>query len=444
MRDGLTTPIVVDGRAQMARGSNGTAAGEHRPSVVAAPRSSVKAGGVVSTTVLPRPRPLQCGLQFDDGSFLVVRGRGVIGRDPTRTDGDHPVHTVTLADGTCLISRTHLEFWTEQGTLWVRDCRSRNGSEVEIYGRRMRMRPGVAVPVPPTSTILIGRQRIRVRAVDHRAVIGAVTVQWGAATRAGPRRERNQDTFGARPPVFVVADGIGSHSAGELASREAVQALLAVAEHPEVTDAVLSSALADARARIDEIPVHDGKRPPGTTISGAIVTQHDGMPCWMVVNLGDSRTYRFDASGLHQISVDHSISQKLLEAGVTAHAAPPSPIRNILTRALIGGVEHKPDVWRMPMRTGDRILVCSDGLSSAVDESRIRRVLQAHRDPQAAVDALIDAAMRAGGTDDTTAVVVDAVSIRPAHYSDNVTRAARRSSGLGIDGATSTRARWHV
>ncbi len=414
MRDGLTTPIAVGGRAQFAP---------------------------TSTTVLPRPRPLRCALEFDDGSFLVVRGRGLIGRDPT---GDRPLHTVPLADDTCLISRTHLEFWIRDGKFWVRDCNSRNGSQVEIYGRRTQIKPGIAVPVPPTSTILIGRQRIRVRTVDRRAVIGAVTVEWGAATRAGARGQHNQDTFGARPPMFVVADGIGGHSAGELASREAVQALLAVAEHEDITDAMLSRALAEARTRIEQIPGRDGKRRPGTTISVAIVTNHDGMPCWTVVNLGDSRTYRLDATGLHQLTVDHSVGQKLLEAGVTAHAGPPLPIRNILTRALVGGVEHKPDVWRLPMRVGDRILVCSDGLSSSVDDARIQRVLQSQRDPQAAVDALIDAAIRAGGSDDTTAVVVDAVAIRPRHYSDMPTRAVRRSGEFVDGGPTSARARWHA
>ncbi|MFZ0831979.1 MAG: protein phosphatase 2C domain-containing protein [Mycobacterium sp.] len=427
MRDGLTTPTVVDGRAQFARYPSGAPGSER----------------VAATTVLPRPRPLRCGLEFDDGSFLVVRGRGLIGRDPAAS-GDQPVHRVLLADAACMISRTHLEFWTHEGRLWVRDCNSRNGSEVEIHGRRIRMNPGMAVPVPPTSTIHIGRQRIRVRAVDRRAVVGAVTVEWGAATRAGAGRERDQDTFAARAPVFAVADGIGGHSAGELASREAVQALLAVAEHPEITDAMLNSALARARARIEEIPVGDATRRPGTTISGAIVTHHDGIPRWMVVNLGDSRTYRLDATGLHQITVDHSVGQKLLEAGVTAHAGPSLPIRNILTRALVGGVEHKPDVWRLPMRAGDRILVCSDGLPAAVDDARIRRVLQMQRDPQAAVDALIDAAIRAGGSDDMTAVVVDAVSIRAPHYSDTSTRAARRSGEFAVDGSTSTRVRWRA
>lgn len=425
MRDGMTSPIMID-----------------RPTP-SAPVPPTPFSGIASTTELSRQRPPQCALEFDNGSFLIVRGRGLIGRDP-KASGGQPVHTVSLADDACLVSRTHLEFWTDAGRLWIRDCNSRNGSEIEMHGRRTRMRPGMAVPVPPTSTILIGGQRIRVRAVDRRAVIGTVTLEWGAATRAGAHRGQNQDTFAARPPVFVVADGIGGHSAGELASREAVQALLAVAERPEVTDDMLDRALADARERIDRIPGSDAKRRPGTTVSAAIVTSCGGVPHWMVVNLGDSRTYRLDARGLHQISVDHSVGQKLLEAGVTAQVAPALPIRNLLTRALVGGVEHKPDVWRLPMRAGDRMLVCSDGLPSPIDDERIRRVLQLQRDPQAAVDALIDAAIRAGGTDDMTAVVVDAVSIRPRHYSDTSTRAARRSAELPAGTATSTRVRWRV
>ena len=251
-----------------------------------------------------------------------------------------------------------------------------------------------------------------------------------------------------------MADGIGSHSAGDLASREAVQALMAVAERQEVTDAMLNTAVANARDRIDKIPVGDGKRRPGTTISGAIITYCDGVPCWMVVNLGDSRTYRLEATGLRQLTRDHSVGQKLVEAGVASHGAPAQiSVGNILTRAVIGGTEHSPDVWRLPVKVGDRILVCSDGLSSVVDDPDIQRVLQTVRDPQAAVDVLIDSAIRSGGGDDVTAVVVDAVAIRPRHYSDMSTRAVRRGE-FARDGATgrpptdlnivTTRARWRA
>jgi protein phosphatase len=133
-----------------------------------------------------------------------------------------------------------------------------------------------------------------------------------------------------------------------------------------------------------------------------------------VVNLGDSRTYRLNKAGLHQISVDHSIGQKLIDDGLIASAGSGRvPLRNILNRALVGDVAHSPDVWRLPITVGDRILVCSDGVSSVIDDSTIRRVLQAVRDPQAAAERFADAATQAGGRDDVTAVVVDAVAISP-------------------------------
>ena len=359
----------------------------------------------------PPPAP-KFGLEFDDRSFLVARGRGFIGRNPTPPAGEQTTHLVALTDPTGSLSRTHLEFGIGTSGLWVRDRHSTNGSEVEVDGHRTFLEPGRAVRVRPASTIHLGGRRMRVRAVDSRAVTNAVTVEWGAATHAGAGRERNQDTFGTRPPVFVVADGIGSHCAGDLASRAAVQALLDLAQRQQVTEEAIDSAFADARARIARIPVSDGQRHPGTTLSGVIVTRFDGVPCWTVVNLGDSRTYRLDEAGLHQISVDHSIGQKLIDDGLIASAGS-VPLRNILNRALVGDVAHSPDVWRLPITVGDRILVCSDGVSSAVDDSTIRRVLESIRDPQEAAEALVDSATHAGGRDDVTAVVVDAVAISP-------------------------------
>ena len=360
------------------------------------------------------PGPARFGLELDDGSFLVARGRGLIGREPVAPNGEQPTHLVTLTDPARSVSRTHLEFGVGNAGLWVRDCHSTNGSDIEFDGQVTPLEPGLAVPVRPASTIHLGARCVRVCTVGSRAVIDAVTVQWGAASRVGRRRERNQDTFGAHPPVFVVADGIGSHSAGDVASHQAVQALLALAARQPVTAEMVNRALADARARIAQIPASDDDRPPGTTITGVVVTHLQGVPCWMVVNIGDSRTYRFDAAGLHQISVDHSVAQKLIDSGVVSQSAPRQmPLRNMLSRAVFSDIEHSPDVWRLPRESGERMLVCSDGLWSVVDDSTIRRVLQTMRDPQAAADALVDAATHAGGSDDVTVVVVDAAAIRP-------------------------------
>jgi PPM family protein phosphatase len=379
-------------------------------------RQSSAAGPKASWPAAPSSPPgrARVGLELDDGSFLVARGRGLIGREPVAPNGEQATRLVTLTDPACSVSRTHLEFGVGDSGLWVRDCHSTNGSDIEFAGQRTPLEPGLAVPVRPTSTIHLGARRVRVREVQCRAQVGAVTVEWGAASRVGCRRERNQDTFGAHPPVFVVADGIGSHGAGDLASREAVRALLALAARQPVTAEMFNRALAHARARIAAIPAPASDRSPGTTITGVIVTHFHGVPTWMVVNVGDSRTYRLDAAGMHQISVDHSVAQQLIDSGVVSQPAPRQmPIRNMLSRAVSGDVEHSPDVWRLPIEFGDRMLICSDGLWSAVDDSTIRRVLQAIRDPQAAADALVDTATRAGSTDDVTVVVVDAAAIRP-------------------------------
>ena len=401
-------------------------------------RAPVRAQNTTAPGVLRRPSPPQrarFGLEFDDGSFLVARGRGLIGREPIARAGEQASHLVKLTDPTCSVSRTHLEFGVGNAGLWVRDRHSTNGSEIEFNGHRIVLEPGRPVPVRPRSTIHLGARRIRVRTVDCRALIDGVAVEWGAATRVAPKHERNQDTFGACPPVFVVADGIGTHTAGNVASREAVQALMALAARGPVTADMFDIALADARARIARIPVPAGNRPPGTTISGVIVTESDGMPCWMVINLGDSRTYRLDAGGLHQLTVDHSVAQKLVDAGVIAEPARAQKLRKLLTRAVFGDTNHSPDVSRLPIQVRDRILVCSDGLSSAVDDSILRQVLETVRDPQAAADALVQAATDAGSRDDVTVVVVDAVGIRPPVDADSPTVALAQ---------TNIRARWRA
>lgn len=384
------------------------------------PRGLSPAAATNASWAAAPPGSARFGLELDDGSFLVVRGRGLIGREPMPHNGDPMTHLVSLTDPACSVSRTHLEFGLGDNTgLWVRDCQSTNGSDIEFDGQRTPLEPWLAVPVRPSSTIHLGARWIRVHGLESRAGIDAVTVQWGAASRVGSRRERNQDAFGAHPPVFVVADGIGSHGAGDQASRETVQAVLQLAARRPVTAGMVNRALADARAAIARIPAPDSDRPPGTTITGVIVTHFHGVPSWMVVNLGDSRTYRLDATGLHQISVDHSIAQKLIDSGVVSESAPRQmPLRNMLSRAVLGETEHSPDVWRLPIEFGDRMLICSDGLWSVVDDSTIQWVLQSTRDPQAAADALVDTATQAGGSDDVTALVVDAVAIRLPMYSD--------------------------
>ncbi|MBV8347470.1 MAG: protein phosphatase 2C domain-containing protein [Mycolicibacterium sp.] len=311
------------------------------------------------------------------------------------------------------MSRTHLEFGIGASGLWIQDCASTNGSHLEVDGQRHTLESAVPVTAPPGCLIHLGERRIRVRATSGRAVVGSATVDWGVATHVGATRRQNEDSYCAAPPVFVVADGMGGHTAGDLASRAVVDSLLALSGDEQVTTEMLTACLADARARLDQIPASGG-RPPGSTVSGVIVTQNDDdEPHWMVVNVGDSRTYRLDADGFRQLTVDHSVVQELIDAGAVTDAEARSlPMRNILTRAVLAGIDHPADVWLRPIGPGDRVLVCSDGLTRELDDPGIARILRAAVDPLAAADQLVNSAADAGCEDDATALVVDAVAIR--------------------------------
>lgn len=358
----------------------------------------------------------QFRLEFDDGSTVRVRGRGLIGRDPAPAIGETVEHLVTLADGTLSMSRTHLEFGIGDSSLWIRDRFSTNGSAIEVDGRRTPIRPGSRLPAPAGCTIHLGARQVKVRTIPACVVTGVATLDWGAASHAGTSHERrhelNQDAYCVGPPVFVVADGIGGHCAGDIASREVVAALLPLVGQVQVTGAMLTDRLSDARARIARIAVDRG-RPPGSTLSGVIATHVDDVPSWLVVNIGDSRTYRLDFDAFRRLSVDHTVVQELIDADAIAPSAASShPARNLLTRALLAGTEHPADISVLPMQAGDRILICSDGLTSDVDDGSIAEVLRTSSDPQVAADNLIKAAIDAGGHDDVTALVVDVVAMR--------------------------------
>jgi serine/threonine protein phosphatase PrpC len=381
------------------------------PGVRAANEAAVP-GFTLAAAPAPKLRVPQFRLEFDDGSSLAVRGSGLIGRDPAAAAGESVEHLVALADDGLSLSRTHLEFGIGESGLWVRDRASTNGSAIEVAGRRTPMEPGLPVGAPSGCTIHMGARRAKVRTIPGRAVIGVATIDWGVASHVGAVRGHNQDAYCTQPPVFVVADGMGGHAAGDVASREAVEALSALVGHDQVTDQMLTACMSDARARIGRIAVDRG-RPPGTTLSGVIVTYVDNVPSWMVVNIGDSRTYCLDSNGFRQVSIDHSVVQELIHAGaITKSAARSHPIRNALTRALLAGREHPADKWLLPITVGDRILVCSDGLTREVEDTYIAGVLRAIDDPQVAADELAKAAMDAGGRDDVTVLVIDAVAVR--------------------------------
>jgi protein phosphatase len=231
----------------------------------------------------------------------------------------------------------------------------------------------------------------------------------GYGTDRGLRRETNEDSFIAYDPVFAVADGMGGHEAGEVASSICVRTLAAAPQLAAGERTATAAAVQQYLDQADEaIREATGSR-AGTTLSGVVVVEQLGMPYWLVLNIGDSRTYRYGQDGLVQVSVDHSEVQELVDAGqITRADAAVHPRRHVVTRVLGTGDETGADYWLLPLKDGDRILVCSDGLNGELDDEQIADILQAQRDPQAAVDELIQAALRSGGRDNVTAIVVDA------------------------------------
>lgn len=234
----------------------------------------------------------------------------------------------------------------------------------------------------------------------------------GYGTDRGLRRELNEDSFIASDPVFAVADGMGGHEAGEIASGMCVRALASMPQlstgERSVTAAVLQQYLVRADNSIREAT---GAR-AGTTLTGAVIVEQMGVPYWLVMNIGDSRTYRLSQGRFEQISVDHSEVQELVDAGeITPQQATVHPRRHVVTRALGTGDETEADYWLLPVEEGDRIVVCSDGLTSELTDEHIFRIVSTVGQPQDAVDALIQAALRSGGRDNVTVIVVDARNV---------------------------------
>ncbi|SFJ78976.1 PP2C family serine/threonine-protein phosphatase [Cellulomonas sp. KH9] len=242
---------------------------------------------------------------------------------------------------------------------------------------------------------------------------GGVRLRSGVATDQAAR-ETNEDTAWAADGLFVVADGMGGHEAGEVASRLAVEVVATLAGTAPTLDDV-TRVVREAHRRVRDLPA-EGERRPGTTLTGVVVTEHAGVPCWVVLNVGDSRTYRMVGGMLEQLTRDHSEVAELVEQGLVAvEDAPRHPRRHVVTRVLGGASSNvDPELRMFPVSAGDRMVVCSDGLTDALPDARVQAVLRAERHPGAAADRLVREALAAGAQDNVTVVVVDALGVTPS------------------------------
>lgn len=246
--------------------------------------------------------------------------------------------------------------------------------------------------------------------VDMPSGGGTIEVCWGAATDIGRKRKLNEDSYLAQSPLFIVADGMGGHAAGDVASSAVVTRLAELADLDFVPPEAILEALRAATADIT-LADDDDDVGVGTTVTGAVLTARGGEPYWAVFNIGDSRVYRFEDNEFRQVTIDHSVVQELVDAGrISAHEAETHPDSNVITRAVGFGAEPVADFWLLPVRDGLRLLICSDGLTREVNERSLRRHLAAGLSAHDTAAELIDAALSGGGRDNITAVIVDTVS----------------------------------
>ena len=238
-----------------------------------------------------------------------------------------------------------------------------------------------------------------------------VRLSWAAVTDVGRRRKANEDSFIARSPIFAVADGMGGHLSGDLASDAVVRRLDEHVTGDIVPPMHVEYALEQATRDIDVI-AGDSEIGVGTTVTGAMLALVEGQPHFAVFNIGDSRVYSFVGNKLRQVTVDHSLVQELLDAGrITRSQAAKHPDGNIITRAVGFQAVPTPDWTLVPARTGLRLLVCSDGLTGELDDKRIRLNLAAGLSAKETAGALVDAALASGGRDNVTVVIVDVTEI---------------------------------
>ncbi len=236
-----------------------------------------------------------------------------------------------------------------------------------------------------------------------------MTVRSGVRTDVGRARGRNEDAYLVRDPLFAVADGMGGHRGGNVASKVALEAMRGF----DGTDTDSASALVQDIRTANETVLARGEadrdlRGMGTTITAVLVQGEHAT----IAHVGDSRAYRLRDGELEQLTEDHTLVHQLVEEGrITADQAGHHPQRSILTRAV--GVEPSVDVDEstIELRSGDRLLLCTDGLTGMLSDEAIRDVLASEEDPQGASDRLVEAANAAGGDDNITVVVIDVLDV---------------------------------
>lgn len=229
-------------------------------------------------------------------------------------------------------------------------------------------------------------------------------ISFGSRTDIGYVRDHNEDSLIIIPPLFAVADGMGGHKAGEIASEITVNTLAELA--PSHLDAEgLTAAVEAANYNVMKAPRQGiGRDGMGTTLTAAMLEGER----LLIAQVGDSRAYLLHKGHLQQITRDHSLMADLIEAGqITPEEARVHPNRSVITRAIGSDIHMRPDIYELNVDAGDRILLCSDGLSSMISNNAIESIMRRQSDAQHCADELVTAALENGGADNVTVVVAD-------------------------------------
>lgn len=249
-----------------------------------------------------------------------------------------------------------------------------------------------------------------------------------ARTDVGMIRSGNEDNFtvDASPTrgIFIVADGMGGHAAGEVASEMAVRIVqreLSPVRDLDGEDVVqmVATALKRAnRAIHDRTLTETDKQGMGTTVSALLLAGTR----YLIGQVGDSRVYLFRDGGLTQLTKDHSYVQEQVDAGfLTPEQARYHPYSNVITRCVGAGQDVEPDIYRGEARPGDLFLVASDGLTGMVDDRRLAQLLGSRAEPERKVQSLIAEANGRGGLDNITAILVQVIETGPSSGDPNLT-----------------------
>lgn len=257
-------------------------------------------------------------------------------------------------------------------------------------------------------------------AVRERVSIGEgseieLELSWHGITHVGLRREVNQDSFVTIPPVFSVADGMGGHEAGEIASQAVVRRLAELGGRVSANEASIEARLIEA---IDDIELNVGETElgAGTTVTGVVLGHDPHAPNWLVFNIGDSRVYQLFKGALSQLTIDHSVVQHLVDTGqITEEEAEYHPHSNVITRAVGIGEEPIPDYGTVAIVPGQRLLICSDGLTKELTDAGIAHYLTEAATAQEAAEVLVDQALVNAGRDNVTVIVIDVHAVGDVH-----------------------------